>query len=56
MRVFRPINRRVVKQLTITREPPREPLTPGLRPKEYQHHEPIGFWHFPKKEDDDDDD
>jgi len=53
MREFRPIRRRVVKLLPITREPPREPLTPGLRSERSTYHEPMGFWPEPLKDDDD---
>lgn len=44
IRVHRPIRRRIVKDLPITREPYREPLTPGLRePRDAG--ECIGFHH-----------
>jgi hypothetical protein len=48
-----PIRRRVVKSLPFTREPPREPLTPGLRSGRSDYHEPMGFWPEPLKDDDD---
>jgi hypothetical protein len=52
-RVFRPVRWHVVKGLSITREPPNEPLTPGLRPKDSNgYHEEFGFWAPREFEDD----
>jgi hypothetical protein len=50
-RKFRPVAARTVKRHSEPRPPEKEPLTPGLRPKERSHVETFGF--YPLREGDD---